>query len=114
MIDPPYLYGYLPGEREDSAAFWCHRDHREAPYLLVLVADGRIVSTLAWNMYPGGLSLHDSARVALSDFTYADDPGKARGPNGKLTEFPPLHSEYDGIITLFYRFGDRWLYRVLH
>lgn len=114
FVDPPYLYGYLPGPREASAAFWCTREGAEQRYLLVLVEKHRILATVPWDMYPGGLSLHESTDLPLSEFVYADDPKKGPGPPGKRTQFAPLRSEYDGVVTLFYRDGDRWLYRVLH
>jgi hypothetical protein len=114
FVDPPYLYGYLPGAREESAAFWCIRKGADQRYLLVLVEKHRIASTVPWDMYPGGLSLNDSSGIPLSEFVYVDDPKKGTRPPGKQTEFAPLRSEYDGVVTLFYRDGDRWLYRVLH
>jgi hypothetical protein len=114
MVEPPYLYRYLPGEREDSAAFWCFRPGKDEPYLLVLVEKHRIVSTIGWNAYPGGLSLHESGDLPLSEFAYVDDPEKRPGPLQQRTKFRPLRSEYDGVITLFYRHDGRWLYRILH
>lgn len=116
MVEPPYLYGWLPGKRESSAAFWCFRGgvNDERPYLLVLVENGRISETIPWEIFPGGLSLHDSSAIPLSDFLFIDEPAQRSGPAGKMTEFPPLRSEYDGVITLFYRYDGRWLYRILH
>jgi len=112
MVEPPYLYGYLPGGKEESAAFWCHREGAEKPFVLVLVEKGRVTSTIAWQNYPGGLSLDDSAPLRLSDFRYVDKP-EQRGPVDAKTTHPSLRSEYDGVITLFYHHGDRWLYRLL-
>ncbi len=28
MINPPYVYGYLPGDEENSAAFWCQKEQK--------------------------------------------------------------------------------------
>ena len=111
MVEPPYLYGLLPGDREDTAAFWCFREGTEKPYLLVFVEKGRVVSSLSWVNYPGGLSRHDKAHLPLSDFRYVDNPEES-GPKGVATRYSPLRSEYDGVVTLFYREGNRWLYRI--
>lgn len=113
MIEAPYLYGVLPGDKENSAAFWCQRSADEKPYVLVVVDKGRAVAAIPWEVFRGGLSRHDASGQALSDFRRVDDP-KQRGPAGKTTEFPPLQSEYDGIITLFYRDGDQWFYQISH
>ena len=131
MVDPPYLYGWLPRDKEETAAFWCHRDDENKPYLLVFVEglgsgqEGSVTSTLAWSDYPGGLSLFDienvvgwydsegarltnSERLPLSEFYYVDT--RKPGPKGRTTEYRPLQESYDGIITLYYRDGDRWLF----
>ena len=118
MVEPPYLYGYLPGDKEESAVFWCYREAESKPYLLVFVGDlgmareGRITSTIPWQNFPGGLSLYDTRHVPLSEFRYVDDPNEY-GPKGKMTEYPPLQDYYDGVITLFYREGDQWLYEII-
>jgi len=111
MVEAPYLYGYLPGNKEDSAAFWCYQPGGEEPYVLVLVQGDRIASTVRQRNYPGGLSLHDSAHVALSEFRYVDNP-QEHGPKARTTSHPPLRSEYDGNITLYYRDGERWLFEL--
>ena len=99
MVEPPYLYGYLPGSKEDSAAFWCARE-KDSAHLLVLVENGKVSSHFRWINFPGGLSLARDRDFSLSEFQYVDDP-TARGPEGGGTKHPPLQSEYDGVITLF-------------
>ena len=42
MVEPPYLYGYVPGWKGNSAVFWCYRSEDE-PYLLVAMRDGKIL-----------------------------------------------------------------------
>jgi len=119
-VDPPYFYGWPPKKRkEETAAFWCYRKDESKPYLLVFVEglgdgwEGRISSSIPWNSHPRGLSLWDSEHVPLSDFRYLDNP-EERGPLGKTTTYAPLQDYYDGVSILFYKEGDRWLYRILH
>jgi hypothetical protein len=112
MIDPPYLYGYLPGERSASAAFWCYR-HGDSTYLLVTTFRGRLASQLAWHNVPGGLSLAADAQMRLAEFRHVGDSTRF-GPANLTTEYQPLQSEYDGVVTLFYEHEGQWLYRILH
>ena len=135
MIDPPYLYGYLPGNKEETAAFWCYRKQAKESYLLVFVEglgqarQGRVTSTIPWSAFPGGLSrfdtknvywydsegvrLSDSEHLPLSEFRYVDNP-KEHGPEEKTTKYTPVQAEYDGVVVLFYQDGDRWLFKVFH
>lgn len=113
MVEPPYIYGVFPGDREGSAAFWCQKAADEQqPYRLVVVEKGRVVAAIPWEVFPGGLSRQE-AGDALSDFRAVDDP-KRPGPSGTRTSYPALRSEYDGIITLFYRYDGQWLYQLSH
>lgn len=62
MIDPPYVYGWLAGDKERSAVFWCQRpDDRAHPYRLMFrPADpGQLgcPATIEWRNPPGGLSI---------------------------------------------------------
>lgn len=112
MVDPPYMYGHMPGPREDSAVFWCFREE-DRSYLLVTMHNGELDSHFSWHNYPGGLSLAEQANWELSDFHFVDDPHKT-GPSGVVTQYRPIQDEYDGAITLFYRHEGRWLYRMFH
>lgn len=118
MVDPPYLYGYLPGEKEESAVFWCYREHEEKPYRLVFVEslgqgrEGHVASTAAWRNYPGGLALYEEQKVPLSKFRFLDKP-QEYGPEGKTTQYAPVQEYYDGTTTLFYQEGGRWLFLML-
>jgi len=132
MIDPPYLYGWLPGNKEETAVFWCYRGEEEdEPYLLVFVEGlgqgrkGRVTATIPWGAEPGGLSLFDIRNAQLLDsqgvkvtdsqhlpldlFVYIDNP-KEHGPKGKTTEYAPLQEYYDGLMTIIYRHEGRWLW----
>ncbi len=36
MIEPPYVYGYLNGEKENSAVFWCEDNRSDKKSLLFI------------------------------------------------------------------------------
>ena len=130
MVDPAYLYGWLPGTRDATAVFWCYRKDEESPYLLVFVeglgrgGEGRVTSTIPWDAFPGGLSLFNSPEVRfygtenernydprhlpLDVFVYLDNP-EEHGPKGKSTEYAPLQESYAGLTTIIYRHEGRWL-----
>lgn len=114
MVDPPYVYGVFPGDREQSAAFWCLRSgaEYEKRFWLVIVESGRVTSKIPWGNPPGGLSVPDAEKMPLFEFRYVEEPERV-GPSSESTRHPPLHDEYDGNITLFYREGGRWLFRQL-
>src|SRR3990172_1931605 len=64
MVEPPYLYGYLPGDKEESAVFWCYREAESKPYLLVFVEglgmarEGRLTPPLPRRTFPGAFPLY--------------------------------------------------------
>jgi hypothetical protein len=36
MVNPPYVYGWLSGDQEKSAVFWCKRaEKNDKPYILM-------------------------------------------------------------------------------
>ncbi|MDT8385445.1 MAG: hypothetical protein RRB22_13645 [Gammaproteobacteria bacterium] len=115
MILPPYLYGYLPGKMEDSAAFWCKKGKK---YLLVFVdkADSirsrSCAGSIAWRNYPGGLSLSAENNIPLDQFHNLTS--NLRGPKDQVTAYPPVRSYYDGVETLFYCHNGEWFVRVRH
>src|SRR5947207_9312945 len=39
MVNPPYVYGWLSGDQENSAVFWCKKaEKNEKPYILMFKA----------------------------------------------------------------------------
>lgn len=112
MVEPPYLYGYLPGLKEESAAFWCYQISGEKFYILALVNKGKLIGQIKWGNYPGGLSVSKEIHMPLSDFMYVDNAEK-KGPC-VVTDYGPIQSEYDGVITYFYQYNGKWLYKILH
>src|SRR3990172_4624961 len=135
MVEPPYLYGYLPGNKEETAAFWCYRKQAKEPYLLVFVEglgqarQGRVTSTIPWSAFPGGLSrfdtknvywydsegvrLSDSEHLPLSELRYVDKP-KEHGPKENTTKYTPVQAEYDGVVVLFYQYCARCFFKLFH
>lgn len=121
MIGPPYVYGYLPGNTEDSAAFWCERrknGEREF-FLAVMVGQGRAEGGLAcprlipWHNYPGGLGLYRNPNDSLEAFTYLDPPNE-KGPRGRKVIHNAIQSSVPGQSTTFYCHEGRWLVRGQH
>lgn len=113
MVEPPYLYGVFPGPKEESAAFWCDKDPQTKAVELIIVERGRVTARVAWDMFPGGLSIQPNANEDLSGFRYVDNPERA-APSTSRSSFSPLRSEYDGVIVLFYRLNGEWLFEVWH
>lgn len=111
MVMPHFTYGVFPGPSESSAAFWCQRSNEEQ-YLLVIVRDGGVSDVVPWKNFPDGLSLSETQDMDLSYFHCVQDWNQ-RGPQ-VLTLFAPLKTYYDGVATYFYKYGDRWFFRMLH
>ena len=111
MIEPPYLYGYVPGPKENSAVFWCSKGE-DGPFLLVAMRDGAIHSYLTWWGDPMGLSLDTLEHRDLSTFSYVD--GGESGLRGEYTQHRAIVSRYGGVVVLFYEYEGRWLERVFH
>jgi len=115
VVNPPYAYGYLEGQREGSAVLWCEwREGEGRRFRLLVLARGKTESRcplmLEWRSYPGGLSIFSDRRTTLDGFVYVADPKRRPPPNVRLTENAIL-SEYDGIQNLFYCYRGEWVVR---
>jgi hypothetical protein len=117
-IEPSYVYGYLPGPKENSAAFWCQKDYKgEKKYFLVLMFKNRnhelcnCPDTIEWQNYPGGLSIYKNANTTLDGFVYMNNPKKTVPKNVRLTH-NAIRSYYDGLEELFYCYKGEWLVRM--
>ena len=117
MVNPPYVYGYLPGDAEKSAVLWCKKtSSTQKPYLLLVKSDAQTQSiscsnSIEWWNYPGGLSIDRSLLLPLSDFHYVTDTRKS-GPQGVKSNGNVIVSYYDGVSTFFYCYNGQWLYYV--
>jgi hypothetical protein len=111
LVDPPYLYGVLPGPRERSAVFWC-KPKVGSGYLLIEVVDGAMADSIRWQNFPGGLSLAKDSSYDLGNFRHARDRTKS-GPRGVTAASRPIVSIYDGAGAMFYRHNGEWFFRMI-
>jgi hypothetical protein len=115
MVNPPYVYGLLDGDKEDSAVFWCRKlEKSKAPYLLVIktVKDKELKgcpSKIEWWNSPGGLSIETRSRFTLKDFHYVSDPKRA-GPASTILKAKVIVSYYDGLSEIFYCHKGEWFF----
>lgn len=120
-VGPPFVYGYLPGNTDDSVAFWCKSaEFSKYPYrLMVLVRNSDLElqeltecpSRIRWHNFPGGLSIakfDKNRRETLKGFMYLDDPHRKVPENVRLSHNGILGS-YDGVTGLFYCYRGEWL-----
>jgi len=122
MVDPPYVYGYLPGKKQDSAVFWCQTDDggRRRFWLLVMDNIGRKASESCdkkvevTGAYPGGLSLARRGFITgvttLDDFNYVEDVKRKIQRGVKITG-PIIVSDHGGTKVLFYCYRGAWVFQ---
>ena len=114
MIDPPYVYGWLAGDKERSAVFWCKKigDGKKPYRLMFKPADSKQLAgcpaTIEWQDTPGGLSIETRPRLALRDFSYVSTPSRT-GPASVVTSAKVLVNYYDGLTDVFYCYRGEWL-----
>ncbi|MEO1019498.1 MAG: hypothetical protein AAFY56_17670 [Pseudomonadota bacterium] len=59
MVEPPFVYGFLSGEREDNAVFWCEFDEGDDKYYRLVIThserqDFGCPTTIDTRAFPGG------------------------------------------------------------
>ena len=114
MVNPPYVYGWLPGDQEKSAAFWCRNTEKGTkPYILKFKvakpAELRGCATaIEWSDFPGGLSVETRPRLVLNEFHSVTVPQR-RGPSVEVPNARVLVSYYDGLSDTFYCYNGEWL-----
>jgi hypothetical protein len=114
MVNPPFVYGWLPGDPADSAAFWCKKTEKSAkPYKLIFkVRDPKQMAgcptTIEYWSPPRGLSIEIRNRLELGDFRSVIEP-KRPLPKSVVVNAKVLVSEYDGVSDVFYCYGGQWL-----
>ena len=116
MVNPPFVYGYLPARDDLSAAFWCKKlEKSEHPYILLFFikdAAGALMkcpTRIEWKNYPGGLSVFRQ-KITLEGFVYINNPKRKAPRKLRMTQNAIL-SEYDGVSELFYCHQGEWLVR---
>lgn len=116
MVDPPYVYGLLRGNKEDSAVFWCRSKSDVKKYkLIVVVAEdlqygcNREIET---ENYPGGLSLVQANSESIKGFRdrFEHEPLPATAVNGGNI----IVSYYDGVESSFFCYEGAWYVRIRH
>jgi hypothetical protein len=115
MLNPPYLYGYLPGREENSAVFWCQRTERgKKSYFLVFMFKDKsqklceCPDVIKWQNFPKGLSIYKPTNETLENFVYVKDL-KKRGPRDARLTHNGILCEYDGVSEIFYCHNGEWL-----
>lgn len=111
MVDPPYVYGYLKGNKEDSAVFWCQSKSESNLYKLVIYSKNnsafKCPTVIETRNYPGGLSLFSDRARSLSEFKYISND--MRGPKIKGLQNNFIMSYYDGVESIYYCHDGKWL-----
>lgn len=121
MIGPPYVYGYLPGHIEDSAAFWCEKNQDGTRRFFLAVVEGKRAQKntlgcprlIAWHNRPGGLTIYRDPEETLEGFRYIDAPTE-KAPPGRHVIHNAIQSSRPGQSTTFYCDEGRWLVRSQH
>jgi hypothetical protein len=119
MVNPPYVYGYLPGPEENSAAFWCEKKQGERRlFFLMFMTRGdareqmKCSDKIEWKItFPGGLSIWRDMNTTYEGFEYIDDSKKELPKKNKLAGNAVL-SEYSGVELLFYCYKGQWIVRI--
>lgn len=117
MINPPYVYGYLEGQVDDSVIFWCEKkENNKRIYFLIIHSTSenkglqKCQSKITWRNYPGGLSIYQDKNMTLDDFIYLKDTQK-KAPKKIKMKHNSIRSYYDGLEELFYCHDGEWLVR---
>lgn len=120
MINPPYVYGYLPCGEENSAAFWCEKKGKgERRFFLMIMRKGnkceelKCPDKIEWHNFPRGLSIYKGTNTTLEDFYYVND-SKRKPPKTEKLMHNAILSGYDGVEELFYCYKGEWVVRIRH
>ncbi len=114
MVNPPYVYGWLAGDPENSVAFWCKKlEKSDKPYLLVIKAANAkdlfgCPAKIEWGNAPAGLSVETRKSLSLRDFHYLTEPTRA-GPAAVIPTAKVIVNYYDGLSDEFYCYKGQWL-----
>jgi len=69
MVEPPYVYGLLAGDKEQSSAFWCKRTAigRKRYLLVVNASDPKLLQGCPRTIRVDGLSRRIVCRDSVAD-----------------------------------------------
>jgi hypothetical protein len=128
MVKPPYVYGWLAGDKQNSAVFWCKKkDNGAKSYNLMFIsrtspdlpslADskqmGGCPAIIEWHNPPRGLSIEIRPRLPLSAFRYIAMPNRT-APRLVVANAKVLVNDYDGVENVFYCHKGQWLVESRH
>ena len=115
MVNPPFVYGWLPGNPERSAVFWCKKtEASNKPYKLMLkVSDPKQLAgcpvEIEWWNPPRGLSIETRSHFDLGDFKFVNAP-KRSGPKSVIDDARVIVNDYDGVGNVFYCYKGQWMF----
>jgi hypothetical protein len=128
ITNPPYVLGWIPGDPQDSAVFWCKKiEKSDKPYKLLFATPSAGGFNLAdrkqlggcpavieyWN-YPTGLRIETQRSVQLRYFHSVTDTRPTSALTGVLPTARVLVSDSgDGLEAYFLCYQGRWLIRLL-
>jgi hypothetical protein len=125
MLNPPFVYGRLPGGTENGVVFWCKKkeEKSERPYKLIfavrgpndLTVDlatpkqlGGCPAVVEWWNGPSGLSIETRRNLNLRDFRYVDQP-KQLGPAVVVASARVIvNDNSDGLVSIFLCNAGQW------
>ncbi|HEY8368753.1 MAG TPA: hypothetical protein VIM86_05490 [Thermodesulfobacteriota bacterium] len=118
VIGRPFVYGYVPGPAEQSAAYWCETGPRERPAfrLVLMIKDrrhelARCADHIEWGDRIGGLSIEVDDAATLDGFVPLDH--RARRPaKGTRRRHPAIRSEHETAGAVFYCHEGVWFVRM--
>jgi len=112
MVDPPFIYGWAEGDRQNSAAFWCQKPNARSYELMFKVRDSKLLAGCAraieWQNPPAGLSIEIRPSLDLSTFRDAADT-KLPKSSAQVSNAKVIVNYYDGLRDVFYCHEGRWL-----
>jgi hypothetical protein len=126
MVNPPYVYGWLPGGDEDSAVFWCKKVEKSVkPYNLMFTMRDRssfamklvdpkqlegCPAVIEWSDFPRGLTIRTRPNLGLHDLHYVNTAQRS-GPTTVVPNAKVIVNYYDGVTELFYCYRGGWLFK---
>lgn len=112
VVDPPYAYGVLEGDRAQSAAFWCIR-RTDRSTRLVIAQREVVIGDFKWDNPPDGMRVVELHAVQLREWRRIDD-WSSRGPDRVRDRKRAIYCESEGVQTYFIEVDGAWYFRVLH
>ena|SRR2546426_4327532 len=119
-VNPVYVYGYVPGDEEDSAVFWCkNQTPGQKRYALVFLfrkTENELTKCpdrIEWANSPRGLSILKDQSEILKGFVYLKDRSRKAPDDVRMTH-NAIRSYYDGVEEVFYCHNGEWLVRQRH